>query len=187
MMQDKSPLSTIKLLAKKVFKRNKLQLKDSDSGAHACPKGTSQVGQRRISQRLWSAQDWRAFYEERAGILEYDGQLPRVEAERVAYSTTLAMWMDVNRPPSADMNDCAWCHRGIPQAVLIACLAGPDGHYAVHDSCLPKLLESLRERGIGALTAFGIEPSAEPAPGEQYPTPKRPRVGSCSHDNRLSE
>ena len=164
MLKDNSPSSTIKLLAKKVFEREKLQANEKDAGPPACPKGISHVGHRRISQTLWSAQDWRIYYEERAGILEYDGQLTRAEAERVAYSTTLAIWMDAHRPPSADMNDCAWCHRVNQRAVLVACLARSGGHYAAHDTCLPKLLESMRERGIAALATFGIKSPTTSAP-----------------------
>jgi hypothetical protein len=32
----------------------------------------------------WNEEDWRAAFNERAGILEYDGGLPRSEAERQA-------------------------------------------------------------------------------------------------------
>src|SRR5262249_8323415 len=32
----------------------------------------------------WSAEDWQVFFEERAGIVEFDGGLPRAEAEAIA-------------------------------------------------------------------------------------------------------
>ncbi len=37
----------------------------------------------------WLSADWRAFFEERAGIAEYEGELPRAEAEAQAYAETV--------------------------------------------------------------------------------------------------
>jgi hypothetical protein len=42
----------------------------------------------------WSAEDWHAFFEERAAITEYDGRVPRAWAEGFAR-------LDPNRPPIA--------------------------------------------------------------------------------------
>jgi hypothetical protein len=33
---------------------------------------------------IWDAADWQADYEERAGIIEFDGNLPRTTAEKMA-------------------------------------------------------------------------------------------------------
>jgi len=35
--------------------------------------------------------EWREFFDERAAIMEHDGQLPRPEAERRAFNETLEM------------------------------------------------------------------------------------------------
>ena len=43
--------------------------------------------------------DAREFFEERAGIIEYDGGIPRIEAEEAALEQTRA-WM-ASRPASA--------------------------------------------------------------------------------------
>jgi hypothetical protein len=107
----------------------------------------------------WSAEDWCGFYHERAAILECDNNLPRVEAERVAYGTTLAKWMDAHRPPTDRQDQCAHCRSDRPGAVLIPCLSASGGHYGVHDKCLPDLLEGMRQRGIAALSAYGLAPS----------------------------
>ena len=40
----------------------------------------------------WDATDWRAFYEKRAAIREYDGQRPRPEAERLAWGEMQNEW-----------------------------------------------------------------------------------------------
>jgi hypothetical protein len=41
-------------------------------------------------------EDWQAAYDERAGVREFDGGLPRAEAERLAYVDTVA---DLGEPP----------------------------------------------------------------------------------------
>ncbi|MEZ5792379.1 MAG: hypothetical protein R3D34_16875 [Nitratireductor sp.] len=44
----------------------------------------------------WSDEDWRALYEERAGIAEFDGGLPRPEAEALALECCLVEWLNRN-------------------------------------------------------------------------------------------
>jgi hypothetical protein len=39
----------------------------------------------------WTAEDWQALFDERAGIMEYDGGLPREEAEKHAKEETAAL------------------------------------------------------------------------------------------------
>ena len=39
----------------------------------------------RTGRDSWSGEDWRAFFDERAGIAEFDGGLPRLEAEARAF------------------------------------------------------------------------------------------------------
>lgn len=106
----------------------------------------------------WSTEDWHAYFYERAGILEYDGHLLRLEAERRAYGMTLVKWMDAHRPPSDRLDICAHCQSDRPGAVIIPCLSAFGGHYGVHDKCLPDLLEEMRQRGMAALSLCGLSP-----------------------------
>jgi hypothetical protein len=41
---------------------------------------------------LWDAVDWRTFYDERAGILEFDGGMSRPDAEALAFQATACEW-----------------------------------------------------------------------------------------------
>src|SRR6516164_8072913 len=41
-------------------------------------------------------EDWRAWFDERAGILEFDADLPRANAEARAYEAVLVHWLDHN-------------------------------------------------------------------------------------------
>jgi hypothetical protein len=40
----------------------------------------------------WSAEDWRVFFDERAGIVECDGGLPHAEAEAQAFARCAVAW-----------------------------------------------------------------------------------------------
>ena len=42
----------------------------------------------------WSAEDWQLFFDERAGIAEFDGGLSRVEAEAQAFACCITEWMN---------------------------------------------------------------------------------------------
>ena len=41
----------------------------------------------------WSGEDWLAFFDERAGVAEFDGGLTRVQAEVGAYADCIAEWL----------------------------------------------------------------------------------------------
>ena len=53
--------------------------------------------------------DWRDDFEERAGILEHNAELPRAEAEAMAREAAIARWMNTHPPEEADQNHCAAC------------------------------------------------------------------------------
>jgi hypothetical protein len=44
----------------------------------------------------WSPQDWQAHFDERAGIAEFDGNLPRHRAEALAIESCAAEWVRRN-------------------------------------------------------------------------------------------
>jgi hypothetical protein len=54
----------------------------------------------------WSAEDWQVFFDERAGIIEFDGGLPRAEAEVNAFACCAVEWL--NRNPERSPAGC--CH-----------------------------------------------------------------------------
>ena len=56
----------------------------------------------------WSAEDWRAFFDERAGIAEFDGGLPRSEAEARAFACCVAEWLNRN-PVRSPPGRCLGC------------------------------------------------------------------------------
>ena len=56
----------------------------------------------------WSAEDWQVFFDERAGIAEFDGGLPRPEAEAYAFECCVVEWLN-RHPCSSTPTQCAQC------------------------------------------------------------------------------
>jgi hypothetical protein len=48
----------------------------------------------RLEPLRWSADEWRAFFDERAGIIEFDGGQPRAEAEVQALACCVVEWLN---------------------------------------------------------------------------------------------
>jgi hypothetical protein len=43
----------------------------------------------------WSVEDWHVFFDERAGIAEFDGALSRAQADAQAFSECVAEWVQL--------------------------------------------------------------------------------------------
>ena len=56
----------------------------------------------------WTAEDWRAFYDERAGIAEFDGGQTRAEAEALAFECCIVEWLNLH-PQRSNPGRCVWC------------------------------------------------------------------------------
>jgi hypothetical protein len=50
----------------------------------------------RTANNGWAAIDWLAFFDERAGIAEFDGGLPRQKAEARAFACCVVEWLNRN-------------------------------------------------------------------------------------------
>jgi hypothetical protein len=87
-----------------------------------------------------SAEDWQGFFDERAGIAEFDGGLPRIHAEARAFACCVAEWRNrnsVRSPPGR-------------------CLACGDGDHAHDPRCWPTWHAGRKAEAIAALAAMGI-------------------------------
>ena len=51
------------------------------------------IGERRQNPE---AEDWQVFFDERAGIIEFDGGLPRAEAEAQTFACRVVEWLNHN-------------------------------------------------------------------------------------------
>ena len=56
----------------------------------------------------WSAEDWQVYFDERAGIAEFDGRLSRAEAEARAFECCVAEWLNRN-PVCSSPGHCLEC------------------------------------------------------------------------------
>jgi hypothetical protein len=56
----------------------------------------------------WTAKDWQALFNERTTIAEFDGGLPRREAEAGAFKACVVEWLNRNLVCSA-ADRCRWC------------------------------------------------------------------------------
>ncbi|SRR5258705_9286152 len=77
-----------------------------------------------------SGEDWLAFFDERAGIAEFDGELPRGEAEARAFECCMVEWLNRNRVsarPAAASAVVAALNR---QAMICCLLSMAHGEYS---------------------------------------------------------
>ena len=104
----------------------------------------------------WSGEDWRAFFDERAGIAEFDGGLPRAEAEARAFACCVAEWL--NRNPCARRPGAASAAVEAMHAhdALLPFGIEPTGHAWLHSRCWPAWHASRKAEAVAALAAMGI-------------------------------
>jgi hypothetical protein len=96
-------------------------------------------------------------YEERAAIAEYDGEQPRPGAERLAFETVLAMWLNdpASLPPLAPAGACPACGRPLGDDAVPVLRPGA-GHLLIHDRCTVAWLQQRKAAGAAALVGAGI-------------------------------
>jgi hypothetical protein len=115
----------------------------------------------RTDRDNWTTEDWQVFFEERAGIAEFDGGLPRPEAEARAFACCVVEWLNRN-PLCSPPGRCFGCGGGdhahdplLPHGIE------PTGHVWLHSHCWPAWHAGRKAEAVAALTAMGIVPSAE--------------------------
>ena len=105
----------------------------------------------------WSAADWRAFFDERAGIAEFDGGLPRAKAETLAFDCCVVEWLNRN-PAWSESGCCLQCRRGAdPGNPLLPFGTEPASHAWLHGACWQAWHRARQDEAIMALRTMGIE------------------------------
>ncbi len=131
--------------------------------------GTGTVGQAVTSPvagsatSIWYAEDWQAYFDERAGIAEHDGGLARVEAERQAYECCISEWLWRSPPPASGPERCAHCGKplGEPGRDGLPFLTGDGGHTWLHSGCHGDWTAQRRAEAATALAILGLRPRTE--------------------------
>jgi hypothetical protein len=62
----------------------------------------------RPNQVAWTPQSWREFFGDRAGIAEFDGGLPKIDAEAQAFAACIDEWLRQN-PVNSPSDRCSHC------------------------------------------------------------------------------
>jgi hypothetical protein len=104
----------------------------------------------------WTAEDWRALFDERAGIAEFDAGLPRAQAEAQAFACCVSEWL--NRSPARSVPArCLGCGGGDrPGDPLLPFGAEMGSHAWLHSACWPAWYRTQRAEAVAALAAMGI-------------------------------
>jgi len=104
----------------------------------------------------WSVEDWRAFYDERAGIAEFDCDQTRTEAEARAFECCVTEWLN-QHPVSSDPGHCAWCGSAeTSDARVVPYGTNPVGSAWLHPVCWDSWYREHRRKAKSALKAIGI-------------------------------
>jgi hypothetical protein len=106
----------------------------------------------------WSAEDWGALFDERAGAAEHEGGLPRAQAEARAFAYCVALWLYRNPARSAP-GRCHACSEGERvNDPLLPFGTEANGHAWVHSGCWAAWYEARRASAIAAMIALGLKP-----------------------------
>lgn len=104
----------------------------------------------------WSVEDWQVFFDERAGIAEFDGGLTRAHAETRAFACCVAEWLNCN-PVRSPPGRCPGCgaddHAHDP---LLRYGVEGTGHVWLHSRCRPAWYAGRKAEAVAALAAMEI-------------------------------
>ncbi len=111
------------------------------------------------------AEDWRAYFDERAGVAEHDGGLSRVDAEQQAFEGCVVEWLWRNPPPASGPERCAYCGEPLSEAGAdgdqvnfpgLPYLTGNGGHTWLHTGCHGDWTVLRRAAAVAALAILGL-------------------------------
>jgi hypothetical protein len=110
----------------------------------------------RPAEDAWSGLDWQVFFDQRAGIAEFDGGLARPQAEAQAFVCCVAKWLN-QHPVSSQSGRCIAC--GGPDHAHDALLPygiEDTGHAWLHSRCWPAWYADRKAQAIAALASAGL-------------------------------
>jgi hypothetical protein len=105
----------------------------------------------------WDPDDWRARFDERAGFLEHDGGLSRLEAEAQAFASCIVEWLNFNPMPSS-RGRCTWCGRPETPSAMVLQFGAGEQHAWLHAECWSAWHHSRKAEAATALRKMGIAP-----------------------------
>lgn len=122
----------------------------------------------------WSAEDWQAFFHERAGIAEFDEGLSRPEAERLALAQCADEW-ERRTLRTGPTHLCSHCRAARHGGAAVILLGSGGGRGWLHPVCWAGWKRIRRAEAHSALAAMGLPcPDALPSTPAD-PGPAEPR------------
>ena len=111
-----------------------------------------------VSEDDWAAEDWRVFYDERAGIAEFNGEQTRADAEAMAFECCVMEWLWRNPPLASGAERCAHCGKplGEPGRGGLAYLTAAGAHTWPHSGCHGDWTARRRAEAVAALAILGL-------------------------------
>lgn len=110
----------------------------------------------RAERHQWTAEDWRAFFDERAAVAEFDGGLCRSDAEARAFEACIAEWMN-RHPVRSNTDRCVWCGRPDTEGHAIVPFGTEGhGHAWLHPGCWQAWHGRRRAEATRTLSRFGV-------------------------------
>ena len=105
----------------------------------------------------WTPEDWRAFFDERAGMAEFDMGQPREQAEATAFEHCVLEWLD-RHPCSSSPDDRVFCGGSDAEGhAVVPFGTRSQGHSWLHPGCWQDWYEGRRAKAGAALASMGIE------------------------------
>ena len=96
------------------------------------------------------------FFDERAGIAEFDGKLLRPEAEARAFERCVVEWLN-RHPQHSDPGRCAWSEKPDRHGHAVVSFGTENhGHIWLHPECWNDWSQDQKETALQALAAMGL-------------------------------
>jgi hypothetical protein len=115
--------------------------------------------------RPWDAADYKALFDERAAILQFDGGMIRSEAEARAVEHCVTEWLN-QHPSSSPAGHCVWCGNPERTGAAVVPFGVGERHAWLHPRCWPAWYRRRRADALAALGASGIPVPEAPPPIE---------------------
>ena len=154
------PGGSLKTLAARVLQLDGLGTRSSISPvpsgvppSHSLGSGT--VGQAECEVPDWNAEDWLAFFDERAAIGEHDAGLQWADAEGRAYECCIIEWLIQHPPPPTAPARCGHCGAILGEYDSVPFLTD-GGHVWLHDACHAPWLAARRTEAAISREIFQI-------------------------------
>jgi hypothetical protein len=121
------------------------------------------IALRRLQGHEWSAEDWLAYFDERAAIAEFDGGLSRPEAEARAFQSCTAEWLGQHPVSSKADDGCVICGDGdrANDGLLPTGLGGGLERVWLHRDCIPVWHSARMAEAVAALRAMNISAASD--------------------------